>query len=78
MTQVTQVYVIIANNSSDFNESDIVVAGTSREAAERQLATVISERWNNQLNEDDREFYENIENYADVWRHDFTVCGLAT
>ena len=78
MTQVTQVYVLIANNGSDFGESDIVVAATSREAAERQLAVVIAERWKNALDEDDREFYGNLESYADVWRPDFTVCGLAS
>lgn len=72
-----QVYVMVANNSSDFNETDIVVVGKTREAAERQLATVIVERWNEQLNQDDKDFYENIEKYADAWRSNWTVCGLA-
>lgn len=73
-----QIYVIVANNSSDFNESDIVVAGKTREAAERQLATVIAERWKGQLSEEDREFYNNsLDDYTDAWRPDWTVCGLA-
>lgn len=75
--EITQVYVIVANNTADFSESDIVVAGTSREAAERQFNTVLKERWNEQLDQDDLDFYETFERYEDGWRYDWTVCGLA-
>lgn len=75
--EITQVYVIMANNTADFSESDIIVAGTSRKAAERQFNTVLKERWNEQLDKDDLDFYKTFEKYVDCWSYDWTVCGLA-
>lgn len=76
MLGITQVFVLTGVNGADFNENDIVVVGTSREAAMKQFDKVIKERWDNILNEDDRNFYKTIENYDDSWNKSFTVCGL--
>ena len=76
VTNIPQVYVLKATNGADFNESDIIVVGTSREAAMRQFDKIIKERWNEQLNEDDRDFYKTMENYDDSWNRSFEVCGL--
>jgi hypothetical protein len=76
MTTVTQVFVLRAVNVCDFNENDIVVVGTSREAAERQYAKVLKDRWDNHLDKDDIEFYETLEKYVDAWNEQYDVVGL--
>ena len=76
MTTVTQVYVLRAVNTADFNESDIVVVGTSREAAEKQFAKILKDRWTNRLSQDDLDFYTTFDNYKESWSDQYDVVGL--
>lgn len=72
MTEGPLVYVLRAVNGADFNESDIVVVGFTRESAAQQLGNVLKERWENQLDKDDLEFYEVFERYLEGWNEDWT------
>lgn len=71
MSENPIVYVLRAVNMSDFNESDIVIVGYSRESAAQQLGNILKDRWENHLNVDDKEFYQTLENYQEAWNEQY-------
>jgi hypothetical protein len=72
-----QVYVIIANNPSDFDENDVWVVGITKEAAEAELQRVLQARWE-KCNENAKDFYRNdAYEYEKAWRHAWALLEIA-
>jgi hypothetical protein len=64
------VYVLHANNSSDFKEADVVTVGITEAITYQAFRNELYERWV-KFDEDDKDFYDNdFEKYVDVWRTD--------
>ena len=73
-----QAYFMVANNTSDFDEDDIWVAGISKEATALELNKVIKARWK-ELDESTQEFYDNdVESYTLAWKSTWALLTVAT
>jgi hypothetical protein len=61
------VYVLVANNTSDFHADDIWLAADSEEAINDAFNATMLEYWN-AMDDEGKEFYETYDKYTDVWR----------
>lgn len=74
---MTHVHIIHAVCTSDFEAMDIMVAGSTKEAAQRAFDELIDFKWNNEVDDDVREFYEELDAYRRAWRQEAWFLPIA-
>ena len=67
-----QVYILIAENTQDFNSDDIWLAAESEDAVNEAFNVTMHEYWN-ACDIDDKEFYKDYETYVDAWRTEVNI-----
>ena len=67
-----QIYIIIATNGCDFDESEICIAGESKEAADEAFKLAAKNRWDQMWNVSQK-FYGTLEEYIDAWHIRFNI-----